>query len=250
MSLVLDIDDYDLANFSVVARDFGEARYGFVVTPNADHLIRYCDDAFFRGFYASAAYVLLDSRFVANLVALTRGIRLRVCPGSDLTEHLLANVVESHDKVVLVGGTPQQAQSIRESFGLNRLHHINPKMGFIHDADAVEECLRSIESASPFRFCFIAVGSPQQEMIAQELQTRGRARGLALCVGASVDFITGVERRAPPWLQRSGFEWIYRLVQNPSRLAGRYLIRGPRIFRLLPLIDLRTRSAAAPAVSE
>jgi exopolysaccharide biosynthesis WecB/TagA/CpsF family protein len=79
----------------------------------------------------------------------------------------------------------------------------------------------------------LAVGSPQQEVLAQRLQSRGVARGLALCVGASIDFMTGVERRAPLWMQRSGFEWLYRLSQNPTRLAKRYLVRGPRIFWLL-----------------
>jgi exopolysaccharide biosynthesis WecB/TagA/CpsF family protein len=62
---------------------------------------------------------------------------------------------------------------------------------------------------------------------------RGRARGLALCVGASLNFITGSERRAPQWMQQAGIEWLYRLLHNPRRLAGRYLIRGPRFFAQL-----------------
>jgi exopolysaccharide biosynthesis WecB/TagA/CpsF family protein len=74
------------------------------------------------------------------------------------------------------------------------------------------------------------VGSPQQELVARALQERGRARGLALCVGASLDFIGGIEQRAPLWMQRASLEWLYRLLQNPRRLAGRYLVRGPRIF--------------------
>jgi exopolysaccharide biosynthesis WecB/TagA/CpsF family protein len=103
-------------------------------------------------------------------------------------------------------------------------------MGFINDPVAVEDCLSFIESASPFRFCFLAVGSPQQEAIAQALRARGAARGLALCIGASLNFITGLEKRAPLWMQKMALEWLYRLLQNPRRLARRYLIRGPRIF--------------------
>ena len=75
-----------------------------------------------------------------------------------------------------------------------------------------------------------AVGSPQQETIAQMLRTRGVARGLALCIGASLNFITGVEKRAPVWMQKMALEWLYRLMQDPRRLARRYLVRGPRIF--------------------
>jgi UDP-N-acetyl-D-mannosaminuronic acid transferase (WecB/TagA/CpsF family) len=102
---------------------------------------------------------------------------------------------------------------------------------------------RSIESHSPFRFCFIAVGSPQQEMLAQRLQARGIARGLALCVGGSINFLTGLERRAPRWMRRLGFEWFFRLLQSPGRMTWRYLIRGPRIFALLPRIEIELRDA-------
>ena len=105
--------------------------------------------------------------------------------------------------------------------------------------------LRAIEESSPFRFCFLAIGSPQQEIIAQKLKGRGVARGLALCIGASIDFITGAEKRAPLWIRKSGFEWVFRLVQNPRRLAKRYLVRGPRIFLLLPHIELRLRRPTA-----
>ena len=126
------------------------------------------------------------------------------------------------------------------------LRHLNPPMGFIKDAAAVEECLRFVESESPFRFCLLAVGCPQQEMLARALQTRGRARGLALCVGASINFLTGVERRAPAWMQNVGLEWLYRLLNDPGRLAGRYLVRGPRIFLLLPRLKFQLRPAVPP----
>jgi UDP-N-acetyl-D-mannosaminuronic acid transferase (WecB/TagA/CpsF family) len=64
---------------------------------------------------------------------------------------------------------------------------------------------------------------------------------MALCIGASVNFLTGVERRAPHWVQRIGMEWLFRLVLDPARLARRYLVRGPRVFSLLPLTDVLVR---------
>jgi UDP-N-acetyl-D-mannosaminuronic acid transferase (WecB/TagA/CpsF family) len=91
----------------------------------------------------------------------------------------------------------------------------------------------------------LAIGTPQQEIIAQQLKERGIARGLALCIGAAINFITGVEKRAPPWIRGSGFEWLFRLVMNPRRLAKRYLVRCPRIFLLLPHIELRRRRPIA-----
>lgn len=244
MSIALDIDDYDLDEFSRIARSFGCTRYGFVVTANVDHLIRYRDDSQFRMLYADAAYVLLDSRFLAHVLTVMRRPRPRVCPGSDLTTYLIRSVIGHADRVVVVGSNAGQVQILQERFGLYNLHHINPPMGFVRDPRALEECLQAIEAASPFRYCFLAVGSPQQEVLAQRLKLRGQARGLALCVGASINFITGNERRAPPWMQRMGIEWLFRLMQNPRRLATRYLWRGPRIFPMLLSLDLRLRRSA------
>jgi hypothetical protein len=133
---------------------------------------------------------------------------------------------------------------LREKYGLKALRHVNAPMNLMNDSAAVETCLRDIEAASPFRFCFIALGSPLQEMIAGMLQDRANARGLALCVGASINYITGVEMRAPRWMQRAGFEWLFRLLQQPKRMAHRYLVRGPRIFWLALRIELRPRRPA------
>jgi UDP-N-acetyl-D-mannosaminuronic acid transferase (WecB/TagA/CpsF family) len=142
---------------------------------------------------------------------------------------------------VLIGASAEQAEVLRRQFGLGDLRHHNPPMGFIHDPDAVEACLQFVEANAPFRFCFLAVGAPQQELIAQRLKARGAARGLAFCVGASVDFLTGVERRAPLLMRKLGMEWLFRLVQNPRRLARRYLVRGPRLFALLAATHVEIR---------
>ena len=245
---IYTFDALDLEGFAPVAAGWGLRRYGYVVTPNADHLIRLHDDASFRSHYAAADCVLLDSRFVAHLLRVTQGIRVPVCTGSDLIAHLFATVMTPADPLILIGGSAAQANTLIERHGLRRLAHFNPPMGFIHDAEAVEACLRFVESNSPFRFCLLAVGSPQQEFIAQALKARGKARGLALCIGASIDFLTGVERRAPRWMRRAGLEWLFRLVQAPERMAARYLVRGPRVFALLrrARIVLRTQELAIP----
>jgi exopolysaccharide biosynthesis WecB/TagA/CpsF family protein len=242
--LVHEVDDYDLASFIPVAANFGQERFGYVVTPNVDHLVRYSEDPVFRGHYRTANYVLLDSRFAAYALRIVKGVRLRVCTGSDLTAALLASTVTSGDRIVVIGGSEEQATAIAELHGLTNMRHYNPPMGFAQDMDAVETCLQFIESQSPFRFCFLAVGSPQQELLASLLQARGIARGLALCVGASLNFITGREKRAPQWMQQMALEWLYRLAQNPQRLAGRYLVRGPRFFGHLRRARYVPRKAA------
>jgi UDP-N-acetyl-D-mannosaminuronic acid transferase (WecB/TagA/CpsF family) len=174
MSLCYEVDDFDLDGFHKVTSSFGKNRYGYVVTPNVDHLIRYHDDLQFRENYADAAYVLLDSRFLSYLFRALRSARIRVCTGSDLTAQLFAKVIATSD----------------------------------------------LKSAA--------------------------SRGLALCIGASINFMTGGERRAPKWVQHLGMEWLYRLMRDPHRLAWRYLVRGPRVFLLLSKIELAKARSADP----
>jgi hypothetical protein len=176
-SLTLSLDDYDLDDFVALAAHYGQSSFGYVVTPNVDHVIRYCDDAEFRQLYAHAAYVLLDSRLLARILWLTRGMKPPVCPGSDLTARLIP-LIAPREPVVLIGGSAQQAQRLAELYRIQGLRHYNPPMGFIRDPEAVEQTLRFVEAHSPFRFCFLAVGAPQQEMLAYALKQRGLARGL------------------------------------------------------------------------
>jgi len=248
-AVTFELDDYDLSKFLSVAESFNPERYGYVATPNVDGFIRLHESESFRAEYSNAEYVLLDSRVAALLFRLFHRVRIPVCPGSDLTAALLEHVIKPDDRVVLIGSTERQAQMLREKFGLKQLLHHNPPMGFIHDPDAVEECLQFVESASPFRFCLIAVGDPQGVIVSHRLAARKKAKGLAFIIGASIDFITDRQRRAPTWMQRICLEWLYRLLNNPRRLAWRYLVRGPKFFVYLSnsrvvLRQARTQQAA------
>jgi exopolysaccharide biosynthesis WecB/TagA/CpsF family protein len=241
MALSYTLDDYDLESFVSVARSFARDQYGYVVTPNVDHFIRYHDDAAFRARYADAEYILLDSRFMSHLFRVVKNRRIDVCTGSDLTAQLFERVIDSNDQIVLIGGSDAQARILAERYRLKGLKHYNPPMNFVSDPAEVEACVEFVEANSPFRFCFLAVGAPQQELLAQLLKSRGKARGMALCIGASIDFLTGKETRAPLWMQKIGAEWLFRLLNNPKRLAKRYLVRGPRLFLLLWITQLRIR---------
>src|SRR5580704_15762033 len=118
MANVLMIDDYELAEACAIVTAFGSERFGYVVTPNVDHVIRHYHDAEFRALYAQAAYVFLDSQFLAHMICLLKGRRHRVTPGSDLTAALLSSVIKPNDATVLVGGSAEQARELRARFGL------------------------------------------------------------------------------------------------------------------------------------
>jgi exopolysaccharide biosynthesis WecB/TagA/CpsF family protein len=243
MRLDYSLDDYSLDEFVPVAESFGHESFGYVVTPNVDHLIRYHEDPAFRQAYDAASYILLDSRVLSYALRVGKGMRTKICTGSDLTARLFDRVIKPNERIVLIGGEEAQAQALRRRFGLTNLRHFNPPMGFIRDEKAVDACVRFVEANSPFKFCFFAVGAPQQEILASRVKARGIARGLGLCIGASINFLTGAERRAPRCMQRIGAEWLFRLLLDPTRFGRRYLVRGPRVFGLLGRTQVHVRPA-------
>jgi exopolysaccharide biosynthesis WecB/TagA/CpsF family protein len=76
-------------------------------------------------------------------------------------------------------------------------------------------------NASGASLCFLSLGAPKQELLADALSQRCPKVGF-LCVGAALDFISGTVRRAPLWMQRGKLEWFWRLASDPKRLALRY----------------------------
>ncbi len=243
MPNVMNIDDYDLEEAREIVAAFGTERYGYVVTPNVDHVIRHYDDAQFRSLYASAAYILLDSRFLAHIVGLFKRQRLRVFFGSDSDDICF---VLGHQTSRCLGPGRRDPRTGTDStcavWAQGAGQHVDPPMNFICDAAAVDACLSAIEAVRIlFRFCFLAVGSPQQEVIAHKLKVRGGARGFALCIGASINYITGNERRAPLVDAAARDRMGISAFAKSEAYGEALLVRGPRIFLLLSRIQLRLR---------
>ena len=102
-------------------------------------------------------------------------------------------------------------------------------MEFIRSELEVRKCVDFVVKAQA-PLVFLAVGRPQQEILASRIADHPQARGVGLCVRASIDFLTGAQRRAPVWVREVGLEWCYRLLSDPQRFARRYLLESPQIF--------------------
>lgn len=210
-----------------------DAPFAYLVTPNVDHIVRLsrlpADSMEWRA-YRRAGWLLCDSRVLALLAAL-RGVRLPVVPGSDLTTRLFHDIAAPGDRIALIGGREGDLAILaRLRPDLDFVQHV-PPMGLRDDAAARTAAARFAVNSGA-RFILIATGSPQQELIAAEMLDSPDARGTALCIGASIDFLTGREKRAPRWMRRFALEWLHRLMFDPVRLWRRYLIEGPRILIL------------------
>jgi N-acetylglucosaminyldiphosphoundecaprenol N-acetyl-beta-D-mannosaminyltransferase len=209
-----------------------EAPFGYVVTPNADHLVRLSRDPGVRSLYETALLRLLDSRVVAGTAWLLGIPAPRVAPGSDLTAALLCRHTQPSERITVVGLRREFVAALVARCGIAAPAHYDPPMGFDRDPAALRAAVEFV-LAHPARFVFLAVGSPRQEILAAAIAATGRATGTGLCIGASLNFLAGAERRAPHWMRRQGLEWLYRLRSDPRRFGRRYLIDSPNVFRLL-----------------
>ena len=203
-----------------------------VVTPNADHLVRISRSGEdIAKAYEQAWLCVNDSRIV-QFLASAKKLNLSAVPGSTLLEGLF-NSPEFNPNwpVLFVGAQPEMIEKVVNRYGLTNVSHYDAPMGLLKDKRKFQATVDAITS-SPARFTVLAVGSPQQELIAQAVAKTGLARGVAFCTGAAVEFLAYPDRRAPKWISKIGMEWFYRLIQEPGRLWRRYLVDSPKIFAL------------------
>lgn len=230
LGLEFDLLDLDQA-LAWVAGRAAEAPFAYIVTPNVDHMVRYrhLDDGLRRA-YVEADLCLCDSRILQRL-AKAAGVGLSLVPGSDLTARLIGGGLPADTSVLLIGGTAEHLALLRSRYPHLRFAQHVPPMGLLRDADA-RRAVIDAAAASDAALLLLAVGAPQQELLALEMRGSGRVTGTALCIGASVNFLVGQEARAPRIVRKLSMEWAWRLLQDPKRLARRYLIDDPAIFAM------------------
>lgn len=212
--------------------DHSGAPYRYVVTPNAYHVVAVHEEpARLMPIYRGAWLSLCDSRILRALARL-EGRSLPLVTGSDLVAALLSalNVSDpARRRTLLVVGPPRvAATALRAAYPDLAFDILPAPAGLARRAELRRAVARACAARS-WDILLLCVGCPAQELVARQIAEFGRASGVALCVGAAVDFLTGVRVRAPRWLQRLGLEWAHRLAQEPGRLWRRYLVESPRI---------------------
>jgi exopolysaccharide biosynthesis WecB/TagA/CpsF family protein len=209
----------------------------YIVTPNVDHLVRLINDKeqVLAPIYHQASLTLCDSRIFEKLLKLKGYKVTEVIPGSTLTQKLFDESITEKDTVLVVGGDELVISKLRTLYSYLTIKHVNPVMGFINDESEVKKTLMAIEN-SQANYVFLAVGSPRQEILAKRIKDQNLVNGVVLCIGASILFMVGEEKRAPMLIQKMHLEWLYRAIQDPKRLLSRYidnLFQLPKLFMRL-----------------
>ena len=157
------------------------------------------------------------------------GVQLQgTVPGSDLVPAIFDHVSTTWDSplaIYLLGAGPGVAERakviIERRWRQVRVVGVHsPAFGFEKDED---ECLRICDhiNQSGAALLVVGLGAPKQELWVHKHAAKLDVN-VALCAGATIDFLAGEKKRAPLWMRRWGLEWFHRMLSEPRRLTRRY----------------------------
>jgi N-acetylglucosaminyldiphosphoundecaprenol N-acetyl-beta-D-mannosaminyltransferase len=206
-----------------------------VFTANTEAIVMMSTNGEFRTAYKNADYVFPDGM---PLVWFSRIIGERLperVTGADLLPELCRIAEKKNLRIFFLGGTPEVTPiavlNLLKRFPTLQVAGIATPWINLTDQKDLHSDLVNLINGSNSDIVFIGFGVPKQEIWIARNQYRLKT-GVILSVGGSFDFMAGKTIRAPLWMQKSGLEWLWRLLYEPKRLWKRYLIGNIRFLRI------------------
>lgn len=207
----------------------------YVVTPNVDHIIQLERGGEIVDVYKHADLILCDGKPL-TWISKWYGTPIREkISGSDLFPLLCERAAKKGYKMFFLGAAEGVAAKAAENLearypGLDVCGVYSPPYGFENNEAEMNKITKMIKDAAP-QILIVGLGAPKQEKFIYHNRER-LGVPVSLGLGASLDFEAGQIKRAPKWMADHGLEWLYRITQDPKRLAKRYLIDDRKIFKL------------------
>jgi len=201
-------------NVFAAALELKQRGGGQIVTLNAEMTMAARANPELGSAIAAADLVIPDGAGVVWALG-RQGFRVRRSPGIELARQLLDYGARHHWRVALVGASPEVMALLCE-----RLTAEIPSLDLAFTIHGFQEpelwpgIEAELQAAQP-DLVLVALGVPRQETWVQRLHD-GQP-GLWMGVGGSFDVWSGTKERAPAWMGRLHIEWLYRLIQEPSR---------------------------------
>ena len=217
-------EHHSLANGQQQAYDNKRAR--FVATLNVDFVANAVSGWPFGGndelwgYLKNADFVTADGM---PIVLLSRLLGQRIperVTGADMVPAICRRCAEEGLSVYVLGGDKEAVEEAFEKLGFPSLRIAGIDPAFVKLGEDQPEIVERINAAKP-DILFVALGNPKQELWMGR-NAHALDVGVMIGVGGSFNFIAGRVKRAPKWVQKSGLEWIYRIIQEPGRLWRRY----------------------------
>ena len=212
-----------------------EDNCSYVVTPNVDHIVQLEKDEELKRVYENASLILTDGK---PLIWISNWYKTPIkekISGSDLFPRVCDLAAKKGYTMYLLGAAEGVADKAAKNLmnkykGLNIVGTYSPPFGFEKDKLELKKIERQIQEVHP-DILIVGLGCPKQEKYmyyhCKELDVP-----ISFGLGASIDFEAGNIKRAPRWMSEHGLEWLYRITQDPKRLAKRYLVDDMKIIRI------------------
>ena len=199
---------------------------------NALKVVEARSDPGIRKLLESFDLITADGMSVIWGMRLLRRGRTEQVAGVDLMAQLLREGATRHWRFFLLGARPEVAailpQSVEGAFQGVRV--VGVQHGYFSAMEEPGVVSRIRECGADI--LFVGMPSPRKERFLLDNRER-LGVPFAMGVGGGLDILAGRTRRAPVWMRRAGLEWSYRVIQEPRRLAARYLVTNVRFAGML-----------------
>lgn len=209
-----------------------EGRRGWLCTVNVAILMMMRDDPWLQSFVERATFIVADGQPLVWFAPMFDAHLPTRIAGVDMVFALARRCELESIEVGLVGAkrpvVDAVAERLQEHFPGLRIACVQDGYFGPEEAPARADAIRE----SGAKILFVGMGVPRQERFIEALWDR-LGVNLAIGVGGSFDVLAGIRARAPKAVQKTGFEWAYRLAQEPGRLWRRYLTTNSRFLALV-----------------
>ncbi len=212
-----------------------ERKCAYVVTPNVDHIVQLETNKELQAVYANASLILTDGKPLL-WIAKWYGTPIKEkISGSDLFPLLCKMAAEKEYTMFFLGAAEGVAARAAENLmkrykGLQIVGTYSPPYGFEKDQIEMNKIKTMIRNSNP-HILIVGLGCPKQEKFIY-YNRKELGVPISLGLGASFDFEAGNIKRAPKWMADHGLEWLFRITQDPKRMAKRYLVDDRKILSL------------------
>lgn len=217
--------------------------FAHLIGVNADKLLQMRDDQEMDAIVRRCEVVNADG---ASMVMAARRLGAPVperVAGIDLMGELCSLAEREGYRVFLLGAKREVVEHTRDVLLVERPRLVvaGVRDGYFGDEefDEVAEEVR----ASGAQITFVGITSPKKEHLIERFRELG-LKGIYVGVGGSFDVVSGAIPRAPIWMQRAHLEWLFRMIQEPGRLAKRYIVGNARFMALLLKEERRLKGAS------
>jgi len=226
-------------NFSGLSKDeiFSKTGFKWILPVNAQVIDLLIKNLYLRKITEDAIFTfdgqipLLLARIINNR------INIQKISGSDLMYDILVMAKHQSERVYLLGGAPKSnsnaIKACKEKYGV-QIEGESPHI--CENGESSLDVIYKIEEFKP-TYLIVCFGAPKQEIWVYKNQNRLKLAGVktVLCAGGSVDFLSGVRRRAPVMIQEIGLEGVFRFFVEPNWIRLKRLLISFRF--LIHLFD-------------